>query len=251
MCIREHFSFIPYERAEDTLIIVESLGVKYEEIAVLKNINLEINPGLHLVLGKNGSGKTTLLKTIAGLVKPSSGKVLIFGKDVHKLLRREAVKLVGYVWQNPYAGFLETTVKDEIEFTSKIVGASVNEFIVEILVPKNLMSRSPFTLSGGEAKRVSIASVLAIDQPVWLLDEPFDYLDSDGVEAVTKIIDHGLKKNKIVLVASANAAYLHMLKIDQVVILFNGEIAFKGSIENIDNELLRKFGIPSKAMICG
>jgi len=233
------------------LIIVESLGVKYEEIAVLKNINLEINPGLHLVLGKNGSGKTTLLKTIAGLVKPSSGKVLIFGKDVHKLLRREAVKLVGYVWQNPYAGFLETTVKDEIEFTSKIVGASVNEFIVEILVPKNLMSRSPFTLSGGEAKRVSIASVLAIDQPVWLLDEPFDYLDSDGVEAVTKIIDHGLKKNKIVLVASANAAYLHMLKIDQVVILFNGEIAFKGSIENIDNELLRKFGIPSKAMICG
>ncbi|MEM1526776.1 MAG: ABC transporter ATP-binding protein [Ignisphaera sp.] len=233
------------------MIIVESLGVKYEEIAVLKNINLEINPGLHLVLGKNGSGKTTLLKTIAGLVKPSSGKVLIFGKDVHKLLRREAVKLVGYVWQNPYAGFLETTVKDEIEFTSKIVGASVNEFIVEILVPKNLMSRSPFTLSGGEAKRVSIASVLAIDQPVWLLDEPFDYLDSDGVEAVTKIIDHGLKKNKIVLVASANAAYLHMLKIDQVVILFNGEIAFKGSIENIDNELLRKFGIPSKAMICG
>lgn len=251
MRTRDYSDFIPNERAENILIVVEHLSVEYRDLAVLKDIDLEINPGLHLILGKNGSGKTTLLKAIAGLIKPTKGRVLVFGKDIHKLSRREAAKLVGYVWQNPYAGFLETTVRDEIDFTSKIIGAPINKFIVETLVPRNLMDRNPFTLSGGEAKRVSMASILALDQPIWLLDEPFDYLDSSGVEAVVKIVDHGLKKRKTILIASANAAYLHMFKIDQVIVLFNGVVAFKGSVDSLDNETLKRFGIPSKVMICG
>jgi energy-coupling factor transport system ATP-binding protein len=233
------------------LIVVENVNVMYAGNVVLKNISLVLGKGLHLLIGKNGSGKSTLLKTIAGIVKPSRGRVTVFDRDIHKLSRREAVKLVGYVWQNPYAGFLEVSVKDELEFSERIAGSSLNWEIVEILIPKNLFNRSPFTLSGGEAKRVSIASILALDQPVWLLDEPFDYLDSEGVEAVLKVIEYGLEKRKVIVVASANTAYFHMLRVDSVFLLYNGEMVFEGKIEDLNNYLLKKFGVPSKAMMCG
>jgi energy-coupling factor transport system ATP-binding protein len=251
MYFRCFTSDILNERAEDILIVVEDISVIYAGNEVLKNISLTINRGLHLLIGKNGSGKSTLLKTIAGIVKPSRGRVTVFGRDIHKLSRREAVKLVGYVWQNPYAGFLEVSVRDELEFSERIAGFSLNWEIVDILIPKNLLSRNPFILSGGEAKRVSIASILALDQPVWLLDEPFDYLDSEGVEAVLKVIEYGLGKGKIIVVASANIAYLHMLKVNTVFLLHNGEKVFEGKIEDLSSDLLKKFGIPSKAMICG
>jgi len=251
MYFRCFTSDILNERAEDILIVVEDISVIYAGNEVLKNISLTINRGLHLLIGKNGSGKSTLLKTIAGIVKPSRGRVTVFGKDIHKLSRREAVKLVGYVWQNPYAGFLEVSVRDELEFSERIAGFSLNWEIVDILIPKNLLSRNPFTLSGGEAKRVSIASILALDQPVWLLDEPFDYLDNEGVEAVLKVIEYGLGKGKIIVVASANTAYLHMFKVNTVFLLHNGEKVFEGKIEDLSSDLLKKFGIPSKAMICG
>ncbi|MEM4762439.1 MAG: ABC transporter ATP-binding protein [Desulfurococcaceae archaeon] len=233
------------------MIKVEDVTVTYNGHKIIENINLELKPGLHIVLGKNGSGKSTLLRTIAGLIKPMKGRVFINGRDVHKTPRKEAVKLVGYAWQNPYAGFVETTVKDELEFTSKVTGVSLNNEIVEILVPKYLMNRNPFTLSGGEAKKVSMASILALDQPVWLLDEPFDYLDSDGVESVIKVINYGIEKNKTIVVASANLAYLHMLDADQVLVLSRGEVVFRGLINDLNNSVLRDLGIPSKIMMCG
>jgi energy-coupling factor transport system ATP-binding protein len=251
MYFRRSTSDIFNERAEDILIVVENVNVMYAGNVVLKNISLVLGKGLHLLIGKNGSGKSTLLKTIAGIVKPSRGRVTVFDRDIHKLSRKEAVKLVGYVWQNPYAGFLEVSVKDELEFSERIAGSSLNWEIVEILIPKNLFNRSPFTLSGGEAKRVSIASILALDQPVWLLDEPFDYLDSEGVEAVLKVIEYGLEKRKVIVVASANTAYFHMLRVDSVFLLYNGEMVFEGKIEDLNNYLLKKFGVPSKAMMCG
>lgn len=251
MYIRSYISAVFNEGVENKLIKVEDVTVAYNGHKIIENINLELKPGLHIVLGKNGSGKSTLLRTIAGLIKPMKGRVFINGRDVHKTPRKEAVKLVGYAWQNPYAGFVETTVKDELEFTSKVTGVSLNNEIVEILVPKYLMNRNPFTLSGGEAKKVSMASILALDQPVWLLDEPFDYLDSDGVESVIKVINYGIEKNKTIVVASANLAYLHMLDADQVLVLSRGEVVFRGLINDLNNSVLRDLGIPSKIMMCG
>lgn len=239
------------EGAENTLILVDNVSVGYGDSLILKDINLKLDKGMHLLLGKNGSGKSTLMKTIAGIIKPFKGKVTVFGKDVHKLSRSEAVKLVGYAWQNPYAGFVEVTVKDELEFEERITRTNLNREIVELLVPKYMLNRNPFTLSGGEAKRVALAITLALDQPVWLLDEPFDYLDSEGVEAVIKVIEYGLSKGKIVVVASANTAYINMLKVDRVILIHEGRKVLEGKLDEIDNNLLKNLGIPSKAMICG
>lgn len=233
------------------MIIVENLMVTYNNTTIIKNINLSLDQGLYFLLGKNGSGKTTLLKTMAGLIKPSRGRVTVFGKDIHKLSRKEAVKLVGYVWQNPYAGFIEANVRDELEFSYRITNVKLSQEIIDMLVPRYLMDRSPFTLSGGEAKRVSMACILALDQPIWLLDEPFDYLDSDGIETVANVINYGIRKGKIIVVASANTAYIRMFNPNQVLVLSEGEIVFKGPMEFLTEEILTKSGIPSRAMICG
>jgi energy-coupling factor transport system ATP-binding protein len=233
------------------LILVEDVTIAYNGQTVIRDINLEFKPGLHIVLGRNGSGKSTLLKTIAGLLKPLKGRVLISGRDIHRLPRKEAVKLVGYTWQNPYAGFVETTVRDELEFTSRVSGVPLKQEIVELLVPRSLMNKNPFNLSGGEAKRVSIASILAIDQPVWLLDEPFDYLDAEGVESLIKIINYGLTENKTIIIASANLAYLHMLEGSQVLVLSSGEIVFRGSLRDLNNSSLKEHGIPTRILMCG
>ena len=237
--------------SEGEMIVVEGLKVSYGDVEVLKGINLSLGPGLHLLLGRNGSGKTTLLKVIAGLLKPSKGRVLVMGRDVHRISRREAVKLVGYAWQNPYAGFVEATVADELEFTSKVTDVELNREIVDLLVPRHLLSRNPFTLSGGEAKRVSIASVLAMDQPVWLLDEPFDYMDCEGVRSLVRVINYGIERGKAIIIASASTSYAHMLKAGQVVVLSGGIVAFKGPLSELSDEVLERAGVPTRSMLCG
>ena len=233
------------------MIVVEGLKILYGDFEVLKGLDLSLGPGLHLLLGRNGSGKTSLLKAIAGLLRPSKGRVLVMGRDVHRISRKEAVKLVGYAWQNPYAGFVEATVADELEFTSRVAGVELNREIVELLVPKHLLGRNPFTLSGGEARRVSIASVLAVDQSVWLFDEPFDYMDCEGVKAIVRVINYGVEKGKAIVLASASTSYVHMLKVSQVVVLSNGVVAFKGSPSELCDEVLERAGVPTRSMLCG
>lgn len=233
------------------MIEIQNITVKFLEKIILNNITLTIDEGLHLVLGKNGSGKTTLLKTIAALIKPVKGFVKIYGKNIHTLPRKDIAKLIGYVWQNPYAGFVETTVEDEIVFSSRLTKTNLNRELVEMLVPKHLIDRDPFTLSGGEAKRVAIASVLSLDQPIWLLDEPFDYLDSNGVEAVVKIIKYGLMRNKIVIISSTRVEFVNLLKPKTIIVLDNGGIAYRGNLDSISGKILESFGVLSKEMICG
>jgi len=244
-------SFILNEEAGIKVIRVEDVTVELGGLVVLRDIYLNLEPGLHVVLGRNGSGKSTLLKTMAGLVKPVKGRVLVRGINVHSLPRREAVKLIGYTWQNPYAGFVEATVKDELEFTKRIAGVDLQRDIIDQLIPQRLLDRNPFTLSGGEAKRVSIAMILAIDQPIWLLDEPFDYLDSSGVEVVVKLITRGVERGKVVVIASANTAYLHLLKPHSVIILSKGVVTFEGDPEDLSPSVLEEHGVPSRQLMCG
>jgi len=233
------------------VIKLEDVTVAVAGEPILRDVNLEFKPGLHLVIGRNGSGKSTLLKTIAGLVKPVKGRVLVYGRDIHSLTRREVVKLVGYTWQNPYAGFVEASVRDELEFTRRVTGVELNKEIIELLVPRHLMDRNPFTLSGGEAKRVSLASILALDQPVWLLDEPFDFLDTSGVEAVIKLIFRGVEKGKVVIVASANMAYLHVFRDSRVVLISRGVVTFEGDFKDLSLSILEEHGVPTKTLMCG
>ncbi|MEZ0394673.1 MAG: ABC transporter ATP-binding protein [Desulfurococcaceae archaeon] len=183
-------------------IVLERASLGYSrELAVLEDVSVALGEGVHALLGPVGSGKSTLLKTVAGLLRPLGGRVLVGGVEPYSVPRRVAARLVGYAWQNPLHGFVMPTVREEVYFIVRVLGVRPNEWVVERLVPRELMERNPFTLSGGEARRVGLASVLVADQPIWLLDEPFLDLDKEGLKDVVEVIRYGVESGKAIVAA--------------------------------------------------
>jgi len=102
---------------------------------------------------------------LAGLIREYEGSIEVMGREIREMKRREISSLIGYVWQNPYYGFIEPSVREEIMLIIKILRKKYyDEKILRTLVSEEIFSRDPLTLSGGEAKRVSLASVLIADQ---------------------------------------------------------------------------------------
>ncbi|WP_440059107.1 ABC transporter ATP-binding protein [Thermogladius sp. 4427co] len=235
-----------------TDIVLEAVTIGYSrDKPLLKDVNLVLRPGLHLLLGPNGSGKTAFLKTVAGLLKPLSGRVLVKGIEPYREKRSIVARIIGLTWQDPYYGFIEPRVRDEIFLIIKHTGAAPNYEIVEKLVPSNLLERDPFTLSGGEAKRVSIASVLIADQDVWLLDEPFDNLDLEGIIVLSEILNKGVERGKNIIVALNNPLYGSLLKTTSVLIIDRERLGIEVlGVRELNDEILAKYNIIPKAMLC-
>ena len=228
---------------------LSNVTVRFRDREALKSVSAVFEPGVHVVLGRNGAGKTTLLRAIAGLVK-FDGDIRVLGRSIKGLSRKELSKLVGYCWQNPYYGFIEASVEDEIKAILKILGVEGDWRIAELLVPKELMGRDPFTLSGGEAKRVSIASILVADQPVWLLDEPFTYLDRDGIEAVAELIRYGRQRGKTIIVTLHEILYASLIDPDTFLVLDSGRVIAAGKWDSLSDEVLRGAGLITRGEIC-
>jgi energy-coupling factor transport system ATP-binding protein len=230
-------------------IEVRNLTVKYNEKYVLRNISIVFDSGIHIVLGRNGAGKTTLLRAIAGLIS-FIGDIKVDGRDIKNLNRRELSRLIAYCWQNPFYGFIEASVKDEVEAILKIHKISGDSYILNTLVPRHLMDRDPTSLSGGEARRVSLASILIADQPIWLLDEPFTNLDREGIEALIKIVEYGKEKGKTIVIALHEIFYAYLLKPDTYIVLNHGEVVKRGTWNDIDDETLLNSGLITIGDIC-
>ena len=237
-------------QCDKTLIIeTRNLSVFFGNKVVLRNITTSFGSGVHIVLGRNGAGKTTFLRALANLVK-FDGDVLVGGRSIKSFSRKEIAKLIGYCWQNPYYGFIEVTVEDEIKAITRILGVDGNWEVVELLVPKELMGRDPSTLSGGEAKRVSMASILVADQPIWLLDEPFTYLDRDGVEAIIKLVNYGRRRGKTIIVTLHEIFYASLLKPDTYTIIDGGIVKFSGKWNSLSDDELIESGLVPRGVIC-
>jgi len=173
--------------------IFETKSLDYDypgNIAALKQINLTICAGeVVALLGANGSGKSTLLKLMDGLIFPSGGQLMAFGKPLsEKILRdgefvREFRRSVGLVFQDPDVQLFSPTVWDEVTFGPLQLGiprdevASRGSETLELLDIAHLRERPPYRLSGGEKKKVALASVLSLQPRVLLLDEPTTGLD--------------------------------------------------------------------------
>jgi len=230
------------------LITLETrnLTVKLNGYNILENINLRIRgPGLYFILGRNGSGKSTLLRALAGLL-PYRGEVLINGREIRNYKRKELSKIVGYVWQNPFYGFFESTVEREIRFILKNINSEGRfEELIDYFGIKKFLKRSPFTLSGGEAKRVCICSVLVADQQIYLLDEPEGELDYKGLEKLVRFVETESKR-KLIVVATHNTLLAHKLResVEKILIIHNGKIVGEFGPEILVNkEFLIDVGI--------
>jgi energy-coupling factor transport system ATP-binding protein len=164
----------------------EGLGYIYptQNVEVLQGIDLCVHQGEFIaILGQNGSGKTTLAKHFNGLLKPTSGRMLVQSKPTTEYSHRELAQRVGYVFQNPDHQIFARTVREEVGFGLKVLGKdskTIERRVAEALEVVGLQGYDeevPFTLTKGERQRVAVASVLAAQPQVVVLDEPTTGLD--------------------------------------------------------------------------
>ncbi|KUK03802.1 MAG: ABC transporter related [Thermotoga sp. 50_1627] len=171
---------------------------------LFNGLNVTVRGGqLLLVYGPNGSGKSTLLKLMAGLLKPQAGAVLLNGTFVSN---RHFSK-IGYVMQRAEDQFFCETVFDEVAFSAKNFGFHdvdelVKEALAEVGLRDDVLDRSPFQLSEGEARRVAIACALVHKPLLLLLDEPLIGLDRIGRQMVQDILKRQKQAGKIIVVTS-------------------------------------------------
>lgn len=175
------------------LTYVYSPGTPFEKTAV-DHVDISIEKGEMIgVMGHTGSGKSTLIQHFNGLLRPTSGKVLLNGRDIwaDKTKIRDVRFQVGLVFQYPEYQLFEETVFKDIAFGPKNMGLDDAEIKRRVLdtahdigLSEDLMERSPFELSGGQKRRVAIAGVMAMEPEVLILDEPTAGLDPAGRDLI-------------------------------------------------------------------
>jgi energy-coupling factor transport system ATP-binding protein len=171
------------------MIVVDNIHYSYDGIyTALRGVSLQIDSGERVaIMGANGAGKTTLIKHMNGLLRPQQGTVFLDGVDTSQLSVAQIARIVGLVWQNPDHQLFLDSVEKEIVFGLKNLKFSEAEIAEKMnstlhrLGLEGLRERSPFSLSGGERKRVALASILATAPKVLALDEP-----TIGQDAVQK-----------------------------------------------------------------
>ena len=174
-----------------------SAGTPFERSAV-EDLSLDILPGEFLgIIGHTGSGKSTLIQHLNGLLKPTSGEILLEGRDIWaqpKKIRQVRFQ-VGLVFQYPEYQLFEETVRKDIAFGPGNMGLSaeeidrrVEEAAARVGLDASLLDASPFDLSGGQKRRVAIAGVIAMEPKVLILDEPTAGLDPRGREEILAML---------------------------------------------------------------
>ncbi|MDE6679100.1 MAG: energy-coupling factor transporter ATPase [Ruminococcus sp.] len=196
----------------EELTYIYSQGTPFEKTAV-DHVNLEIKEGEIIgIMGHTGSGKSTLIQHFNALLKPTSGKVYLDGRDIwaDKSQIREVRFRVGLVFQYPEYQIFEETVYKDIAFGCRNMRLSENEIkrrvtetVHDIGLPEEILSCSPFELSGGQKRRVAIAGVMAMNPRVLILDEPSAGLDPVGRKRIFDCIKayHKKTKNTILIVS--------------------------------------------------
>ncbi len=189
-----------------------SIGSPFEKTAV-DHVDLKIEEGEMVgVMGHTGSGKSTLIQHFNGLLRPTSGKVLLDGQDIwaDKKKIRDVRFQVGLVFQYPEYQIFEETVFKDIAFGPRNIGLDEKEIKRRVLetahdigLREELLKRSPFELSGGQKRRVAIAGVMAMEPKVLILDEPTAGLDPAGRDKILSHIKeyHRRRKNTILIVS--------------------------------------------------
>ncbi|QCH28796.1 energy-coupling factor ABC transporter ATP-binding protein [Clostridium tyrobutyricum] len=218
----------------------------------LKNINMNINPQERIaILGPNGAGKSTLFQLFNGLLTPTSGNITVDGMTVCKENLSKIRQNVGMVFQDSDDQLFNSNVRQEIAYgpmNMGIKGKELDELIKWALNSTKISeyeNRGPNTLSGGEKKRVALASVLAMKPKVLVLDEPTAALDPIGVSQLIKLLNSINKDLKITIIFSTHDVDIVPLLADRIFVLNKGEIVLHGSTKEVFSnvDILRKINL--------
>ncbi len=215
---------------------------------ILHDISVEISPGeVVALMGENGAGKTTLVKHINGLLKPSRGTVFIDGVDTRTTSTAALAHKVGFVFQNADHQLFADTLEGEVAFALRNLGfpeGEVDERVSRYLEQFDLTrykERSPFLLSGGERKRLALASVLCVEPDILILDEPTQAQDAKQKRKLAQLIDSFRCSDSIVLLVTHDVEFAVQI-VDRILLLSQGRLLADGSPRQIlgNHDLLRR-----------
>jgi len=249
-------------------IIIKNLCYTYGtgslfEVAALLDVNLEINDGEYVgLIGHTGSGKSTLAQHLNGLLRPSSGEIMVEGIDLtNKKADLMAVRQrVGLVFQYPEYQLFEETIYKDIAFgpkNLKLPEAEIKERVYEAMtlvgLDHSLAERSPFELSGGQKRRAAIAGVLSMRPKTLVLDEPIAGLDPQGKKEILTLIDQYHEQyGATIVIISHNMDDIAKVA-DRVVVMNKGTKAMDGTPKEIfsrhDELLGMGLGLPQMAEV--
>lgn len=220
---------------------------------VFRDISLQISIGERVcLLGANGSGKSTLLKMLCALIFPSGGRFEVYGQEITEerleddRLARDYHRRIGFIFQNSDVQLFTTRVWDEIAYGPLQMGLSPQEVrnrvedVLDMLNIQNLKERSPHRLSGGEKKKVAVASVLALNPEVLILDEPTSGLDPKTERWLVDLLLELNHKGRTIIVSTHNLELAHVISMRALVLSEAHQLVCDGLTKDIldDRELL-------------
>jgi energy-coupling factor transport system ATP-binding protein len=222
------------------MIEVKDLHFTYPTgVEALRGINLTVDDGEFLaVMGQNGAGKTTLVKHFNGLLKPTKGEILVDGVSTRDVTVAQLARTVGFVFQNPDHQLFSETVEEEIAFALRNFGFKDTvveqqvDWALNLLDVSQYRKTSPFMLSGGERKRVALASILAWDPKVIILDEPTIGQDHQQKEKLRQFILQLNAQEKTVVVVTHDVEFVAECN-PRVILMTEGKILAEGVAEEV------------------
>ena len=225
--------------SETSMFKVEDLSFFYKKgVSIFEKLNLNLDQRRTAIIGQNGAGKTTLVRLLKGLLKPLDGKIYFGKEDISGKTVAMLADKVGYVFQNPDGQIFKYKVLDEVMYGPLNVGMTKEKAQEEALKALKLMGLSgreaenPYDLELYERKMVAIASVVAMDTDVLILDEPTIAQDYSGREIIGHMIEELAKKGKLVIAILHDMDFVDA-NFERVIVMAHGKILADGIAEEV------------------
>jgi energy-coupling factor transporter ATP-binding protein EcfA2 len=208
----------------------------------LRGVDLAIGSGQFVALvGQNGSGKTTLAKHFNGLLRPERGRVLVDGQEIAGRETADLASTIGYCYQNPDHQIFATTVAEEIEFGPRNLGVSPEEVIrrtgrlLDLVRLRDEAERYPFSLGRGQRQKLAVASVLAMEPRILIVDEPTTGLDWQGGQAMMRLMRELHAGGRTIVIITHDMNIVAEFA-ERVVVMAGGRIVADGTAAEVFSE---------------
>lgn len=228
---------------------IKNVTCRYEEQTVFESVSVDIKKGQYVILmGENGQGKSTFIDLITGYKKANQGSVLFEGQSLNRLLKDNSSKhyyyaRLGIIFQDVDIQLFNQTVYDEVAFGLRQLGLDKEtikirvEDVLKLLKIEQLVKRVPYQLSGGEKKKVALASILVMNPDVYIMDEPFNNLAREADHLFKEIFSQLHQAGKTIIMSSHHFKHVHDKQADVLLFRQNGVTFFPASEVNHNPEV--------------